>query len=126
MLPDELLGADVPGRVLWAGALADTPCFWKQLDSLASEKTSQLLTTVRGVILPEPSAESQTMLSSPPGDRHRLLPALPASILKAPAPGPSLHTRCWQALGCRLPGPGSRCVQRQQLWLLPRLTTWPR
>lgn len=83
MLPDELLGADVPGGVLWAGALADTPCFWKQLDSLASEKISQLLTTVRGVILPEPSAESQTVLSSPPGARHRLLPALPASILKA-------------------------------------------
>ena len=126
MLPDELLGADVPGGVLWAGALADTPCFWKQLDSLASEKISQLLTTVRGVILPEPSAESQTVLSSPPGARHRLLPALPASILKAPAPKPSLRTRCWQAQGCRLPGPRSRCVQRQQLWLLPWLTTWPR
>lgn len=57
MLLDEALGADVPGYILgsalWAKAQADTPCFWKQLDSLASEKTSQLLTRVRGAILLE-------------------------------------------------------------------------
>lgn len=31
-----------------------TPCSWKQLDSLASEITFPLLTIVRGVILLEP------------------------------------------------------------------------
>lgn len=87
------------------GAPADSGLL-KQVDSLPSERMSQLLTVVRGVTLLEPLSKSDTVLRSPGHQKKPVLkpPPRPHTLLAGPE-----AAAAW---------PGSRCVQRQRVLLL--------